>query len=288
MGFFISTDSTSDISNQVIEKYGIKVIYMPYTVGDEEFGGDTGKQMPNDKLFESMINGLKTSTSLISEERAYEYFTQLVKEGKDVLHIAFSSAISGTYTQTFNAAKRVNEENANKVYVVDSRAAALGEGLYVEACAVYAQEHDYESTIKYAEDLKFRMVHMFTVDDLRYLAMGGRISKASANIGNALRIKPVMYVDDPGALILGGKVISRRISLNKLIGKIKEQYTGEFKKIYVAQGYAMEDAIYCKEKLADLGAEVEIGEIGPVIGCHTGPGTIAIFCVGKNKVFNND
>ena len=233
-----------------------------------------------------MRNGKKTGTSMVTVQQAVEYFEPLLKQGKDVLHIAFASALSGTYESMKTASEELSAKYDNKVFIVDSKCACAGEGLLVMLIADYAQTHSLEESIAYAEEIKNRVVHLFTVDTLKYLATGGRVSKTTAMVGNILKIKPVLCVDDEGRLVAKTKVIGRKASLNKLIEKTVEKFTGESKYVIVSHADCEEDANLVANALSQkLGVTVEIGNIGYVIGGHSGPGTLAIFFVGKDRVF---
>ena len=286
MDFILSTDSTCDLSDKQYERYGVERICMPYYVDGVEYGGDSAKNMSLSDFYNCMRNGKKTGTSMVNEQQARDYFEKLLKQGKDVLHISFASALSGTYQCVQNVADELNKTNANKIYVVDSKCACLGEGLLVLLVADYAKTHGVAESYEYAQSKKGKIVHLFTVDTLKYLCQGGRVTKTSATVGNLLKIKPVLCVDDDGKLVAKSKVIGRKISLNKLVDKTVEKKTDESEKIIIAHSDCLNDAIYvrdCIEKKLKIRAE--IGEIGNVIGGHSGPGTVAVFFVGENRAF---
>ncbi len=287
MNFILSTDSTSDLTEKHYEQYGIEHVSLSYKEDGVEYGGDNGENMSLADFYEAMRQGKKTGTSMINEQQATDYFEKLLVKGKDVLHICFASALSGTYECMKNVANELNKSNPNKIYVVDSKCACQGEGLLVLLVAEYAiNGHDVKECCDYAEGLKDRIIHLFTVDTLKYLCAGGRVSKASATVGNLLKIKPVLCVDEGGYLVAKTKVIGRKASLNKLVEKIAEKYTGEYKKILVSHADCEEDANYVVDAIEKkLGIKAEIGSIGNVIGGHSGPGTLAVFFVGENRTF---
>ena len=286
MNFILSTDTTCDLTLAQMQELGVSFVSLAYRVDGEEYGLEEGKSITLKEYYDAMRSGKKTGTSMVNVQQALDYFEPLLKSGKDVLHICFASALSGTYESMMTAAEDLNEKYSNKVYVVDSKCACAGEGLLVMLVSDYAKTHAIEECVAYAEEVKNRVVHLFTVDTLKYLAAGGRVSKATAMVGNILKIKPVLCVDEEGRLVAKTKVIGRKASLNKLIEKTVEKFTGESKYVIVSHADCEEDANLVANALSQkLGVTVEIGNIGYVIGGHAGPGTLAIFFVGKDRVF---
>lgn len=286
MDFIISTDSTCDLSANELEQMGAEVVSLSYSVNGKEYGNDSKINLTIKEYYDAMRQGSKTSTSRITTNQAFEYFSSLLLKKKDILHISFSSALSGTYESVKAVADELNIQSENKIVVIDSKCACLGEGLLVSLVCSYAKSHTFEQTIEYAEKTKDKIVHLFTVNDLKYLCAGGRVSKAAAMVGSMLKIKPALCVDETGRLVPKAKCIGRKCSLNKLIDKTIEHYTGESEKVIVAHADCREDAEYIAKALQEkLGVSVQIGEIGFVIGSHSGPGTIAVFFVGENRIF---
>ena len=263
-------------------------IAMEFSANDELFGGDTNKTISNKDYYDKMRKGAKTRTSMVNEERAKEYLLSLLSHNKDVLHISFASACSGTYNAFLKASTEINQNSKNKVYVVDSKCESTGQGLLVRLCADKQKTGASILEVKqYAEDILNRINLLFTVDNLKYLEAGGRISKSTALIGNVLNVKPILYVDHTGKLTQGGKVISRKHSLSKLAKLTAEKFSGESNYIYVSHADCKEDCAFVIKKMQTLlpDAKIYMEEIGPVIGSHSGPGTIAIFFVGKDRTF---
>ena len=285
MNFIISTENTCDLSREYLTSNDVRVINMSYTVGAEEYGGDTGRELDVKEFYNKMREGEKTSTAMINETIATEYFTNLAKEGKDVLHISFASACSGTYESMLKASRALYQNAKTKTYVVDSLCESAGQGLLVKLVVEYAKTHTIKETYDYTNDVKNRVNLLFTVEDLSYLARGGRISRVSATVGNALKIKPLLSVDEVGKLTPRTKVMTRRLSINKLIEKTKEKFTGESSKIIIGHSDCTETAEKVKSELLCLTSDIEIENIGPVIGAHSGPGTLAIFFLGKDRAF---
>ena len=285
--FIISTENTCDLSINTLNNLSVSAINMEYTVGDQVYGGDTGKELSYQDFYNQMKAGAKTHTSMINDQRAREYLSNLLATGKDVLHISFASACSGTYDAFCRASKELNSISKNKVYVIDSRCECTAQGLLVKLCVEKKQKGASLIEVKqYGEDILHRINSLFTVDNLKYLVAGGRVSKSSALIGNVLNVKPVLYVDKLGNLTPGSKVISRRLSLNKIIKMTADKFSKECPYIYVSHADCEGDANFVAKKILDLtGAQVFIENIGPIIGAHSGPGTIAVFFVGKDRSF---
>ncbi len=285
MNFIISTENTCDLSNQYLTDNEISVIKMSYFVSGVEYGADTDNEMDIKEFYNCMRNGETVSTSLVNKTRAYEYFSELLKSGKDIIHIAFASACSGSYDNFLEASKELNEKNENKIFVIDSRCESAGQGLLVKLVYEYAKTHDIQETITYANAVKRRIQLLFTVDDLKYLARGGRISKTTAKVGTLLNIKPILSVDEEGKLTQRIKVITRKASLNRLVEKTKAKFSSESDLIIIGHSDCIDDAQFVKDRLSSLSSRIEIENIGPVIGAHSGPGTLAIFFLSTNREF---
>lgn len=285
--FIISTESTCDLNSEKLSKLNVSVIKMPYYVDDEEFGGDTGRDLDQKTFYDKMRAGAKTRTSMINAESAKEYFATLLKQGKDILHISFAKACSGTYDNMLTASEELNKKSKNKIYVVESKCESTAQGFLVDlCCSQKATGKSIKEVFDYAEDVKERINSLFTVDTLKYLEAGGRVSKTTAIVGNILNIKPLLYVNHEGRLLAGGKVVSRKLSLSKLIKMTTEKLSGECNKVYVSHCDAQEDASIVAQKVAEkTGASVILENIGPVIGSHSGPGTIAVFFLGEDRSF---
>ena len=214
--------------------------------------------------------------------------TSLAEEGKDILAIAFSSGLSGTYESYLAAAKQIGEKfPERKVVVVDSLCASLGQGLFVDYIVKKADAGvDLAETAAYAEDLKLHICHIFTVEDLFHLKRGGRVSTGTAIVGTLLNIKPVLHVDDAGHLIPIGKSMGRKKSISALVDKMAElNVSGDDEPIFISHGDCKKDVdllvSLVKKKFGER--EIFINEIGSVIGTHSGAGTLAIFFRGEHR-----
>ena len=211
-----------------------------------------------------------------------------LKKGKDLLVIAFSSGLSGTAGSFLVAQRDLAEEYPErKIFVVDSLCASMGEGLLLDYVLKKAETGaSIEETASYAEDLKLKICHHFTVDNLFHLKRGGRVSTATAIVGSILKIKPIMHVDDNGKLTPVGKAMGRKKSLKTLVENLFESADmDETDPIFISHGDCMEDVEYVKaliyEKMPNV--EIKVHYVGTVIGAHAGPGVIALFNKGKKR-----
>ncbi|MBR7110255.1 MAG: DegV family protein [Clostridia bacterium] len=287
--FIISTETTCDLSSQTLSDLDVSAISMEYSVGGEIFGGDSKNTISNKDFYAKMRKGAKTHTSMINDERAKNYLLSLLSRNTDVLHISFASVCSGTCDAFLRASKEINATSKNKVYVVDSKCESTAQGLLVKLCAEKRKSGaSLSETKEYCEAVLSKINSLFTVDNLKYLEAGGRISKSTAIIGNVLSVKPILYVDETGKLTQGGKVISRKLSLSKLAKLTSEKFSGECNQICVSHADCTIDCNFVVKKLQSLlpSAQIFTEEIGPVIGAHSGPSTIAVFFVGKDRSFS--
>ncbi len=285
--FIISTEATCDLSEQAIKELNVKVMDMAYFVDETQYS-QLKSDLPLKDFYAKMKEGAKTSTSMINEMEAEEFFTELLKAGKDILHIAFSSGLSGTCDCIRRVAERLNGQNENKIYVVDSKCGSLGEGLIVDyAVNLKNDGKSLTEVMEILTDAVEKTNAFFTVQNLKYLARGGRISKSAALIGNVAMIKPVLFANEKGAVVQGIKCIGEKKAFLTLLEKIKQKYTELYNKIYVSHADCEEHAKKLIEKIKTHfpKATVSLGEIGPVMGSHCGPGTIAVFFFGKSRCF---
>ena len=279
----ISLEATCDLPKELAEKYRFKITPMNFYVDGKEFCTDADT-VATSGIYEKMENDARTSTSQISEATYEEYFGAFAKTGKPVLHIAFSSGISGTYRQAVMAAEALNAAGCN-IYVVDSRCGGAAQGLLGILCAEYAEgAENVGAVIKYIEEIRFRMEHAFTVDNLKYLARGGRLGGLAAFVGNMLKIKPVMKVDEHGKLMLDKKVLSRQRAIRTLFADYKEARDVSCEWCFISHAGCEKDArILADMILAETGEAPVVYDLGPVLGSHAGPGTLAMFYLSVNS-----
>ena len=282
--FAISLESTCDLTKEVAEKYGLNIINMEYSVdGQSHFMGDGAYTMR--EFYDKMREGAITKTSQINLYDAKSFLKSMLDAGKDVLHLAFSSSLSGTYDNFALAAEELKAEYpARNIVVVDSLCACAGQGYYAVAVAEYAEDHTFEETVVYAEELKHRILHWFVVDDLKYLARGGRISKATALLGNAIHMKPIMHMNKDGKLMPYKKVLSRKKSIMGIGDLAVASYDKTINRIYIAHADCLDEAeLLAKRIEKGTGVRPEIFDLGMVIGSHSGPGTLSVYCSGQKR-----
>lgn len=230
------------------------------------------------------------TTSQVNPQQYRDYFTEFLKEDRNLLYISFSSGLSGSCGNAVLAADELMEENEGcRIVVVDSRCASMGEGLLVhKAVQMKKQGKSMEETAEYLNGLVPHLTHVFTVDDLNHLYRGGRVSRAAAVVGTIAGIKPILHVDDEGHLIPISKIRGRKKSLNALVDYMEEKtkgYPGKNDIIFISHGDALADAEYVKAEIEKRFGikEFMINHIGPTIGAHSGPGTIALFFEGSSR-----
>lgn len=282
--YIISVEATADLPKELLSKYDIREAQMNFSIDETEYSTkDENMSVP--EFYEKMKAGAKTSTSQINTYSATEYFTELLKEGKDILHVSFTSALSGMYEAMKKSAEELNATSQNKIIVVNSLCASMGQGLLAILCAEKQDEFDsVEKLAEYCESIKMQIDHLFVVDSLKYLSRTGRVSKMTAMIGNALQIKPILHVDNDGHLTSFAKVISRKKSLTSLAEKVVAKKNNLSDKIYICHANCEEEANQVKSMIEEkLNINVDLMNLGYVIGCHAGPGTIAVFFTSNER-----
>jgi DegV family protein with EDD domain len=287
--YIIVTDSTCDLPAELVEKLGVKVIPMLFELQEKSYMNYLdAREMNLHEFYERLRKGEKSVTSLINTEAFIEFFEPIIKEGKDILYIAFSSGLSGTYNSALLAIEELREEyNDSKVIAIDSKAASVGEGLLVYTAAMKkADGMDIDDLHDWILQHIYKLCHWFTVDDLNHLKRGGRVSAISATIGTALDVKPILHVDNEGHLIPMSKVRGRKKSLSALLEHMVETCTSPQEQvIFIGHGDSLKDAEILAQMIREKISvkDIIISNIGPVIGTHSGPGTIALFFFGTER-----
>lgn len=285
--FIILTDSASDLDLNYLRDNDVRLVKLGYSINNEDFEDENGKELEVQEFYKLLKEGAMPKTSQVNVGVAREHFEKYLKEKKDILVVAFSSGLSGTYNSYCIAANELNEEYENKVYVVDSLCASLGQGLFLDYIIKFSNNgKSIIETRDYAEELKLKIRHEFTVDDLFHLKRGGRVSATTAIVGSLIGIKPILHVDDNGKLIAIDKVRGRKASLKQLAKYFNENNDiSDNEPVFISHADAIEDANYLKDLILEIkpNIEVYINYIGPVIGAHAGQGTIALFYRGKNR-----
>ena len=287
--FVLLTDSSADLSAGLVRELGVEVLPLSFTMG-----GKTYRNWPDNRemdlpLFYDMLRaGELATTSAVNVAEYTQAVEPILQEGKDVLILAFSSGLSSTYQASVLAAGELREKYPDrKIYTVDTLCASLGQGLLVYLAAQEQRKgKSIEEVRDWAEETKLHLCHQFTVDDLHFLKRGGRISATTAVVGSMLQIKPVLHVDNEGHLINIGKARGRQASLKALVDKMEKTVTEEGRKtVFISHGYCRKDAVTVADMVRErFGTQdIRINFVGPVIGAHSGPGTLALFYLGTER-----
>lgn len=287
--YIISTDTSCDFPLEYVKQHQLPLVTLFYSIDGVtgENGCPSSDVLKN--FYDKMRAGSMTKTQQASIEDTEKVFREILKKGKDILHIAFSSGLSGTANAARLAAENMMEEfPERKIIVIDSLCASLGQGLLVDYALKLQQGKTMEETAKWLEDHIQNICHLFTVEDLKYLQRGGRISKTTALVGTMIGIKPVLHVDPEGKLVSISKVRGRKQSIQALVNKMEEnigKYRDEKQPIFISHGDCIEDANYLAELVKERFGydEFLINDVGPTIGAHSGPGTLALFFMGETR-----
>lgn len=292
MDFEIVTDSCCNLLEDMIDDFGIHVLPLTFMVDGEDEVYQSylkGERTDLKQFYTMMREGKVFKTSLPNLAESEALFRELLGSGRDVLYIAFSSGLSGTYQALSLMAAQLQEEfPERKIHVVDSLAASGGQGLLVWYAVQHARAGKSIDQVRdWLEENKLHLAHWFTVDDLMFLFRGGRVSKTAAWAGTLLNIKPVLHVDDEGHLIPMEKVRGRKKSLNALIDHMEKSANKPIsdQMVFITHGDCIEEAEYVAAKIKErFGVkEVVINYVDPVIGAHSGPGTMALFFLADKR-----
>lgn len=287
--YLIVTDSSADLSAGQVEELGIRVLPLGFTVRDTTLRDTPDHHdMSIEEFYRLIKEGEMGTTNAVNVGQYEELLIPVLEAGKDVLVLAFSSGLSTTCQSAEMAAQDLRERfPARKIEVVDTLCASMGQGLLVwYAARMQRKGASLEEVRDWCEENKLKLCHWFTVDDLMHLKRGGRVSAATAVVGTMLQIKPVLHVDDAGHLINMSKARGRRASLDALVAKVGETAINPGEQtMFISNSACLEDARYVADQIkAKYGTpEVVIGDIGPVIGSHTGCGCVALFFIGEHR-----
>ena len=284
--YVITVNSTVDVPKLWLEERHVPVVALKYTIDGETYTDMEG--LTAKEFFEKLREGKMSVTSQVNPEEAMEALEPFVKEGKDILNFGNSSALSGTLNSMRLAGEMLEEKYPEaKVIVVDTLCACMGEALLLhKALQKKAEGKTIEEVAKWTEENKLHICHNVTVDDLNHLHRGGRVSKTTAVLGTLVQIKPIIHMDNEGKLQVIGKERGRKKSLNKIVDMAVKQSEGwENDLIMITHGDCIEDAEYVAQLVREkMGVEnILINNIGTVIGSHTGPGVVAVFCMGNER-----
>lgn len=286
--YVLFTDSTSDLTPELVQEMDIRVFPMAFQLDGKTYHNypDNRELSPAD-FYAALRQGGLSTTSQVTMADFTDAFTEVLEQGKDVLYLAFSSGLSGTYQAAMVVCSELSEKYPQrKVVCVDTLQASMGEGLL---CYTVAMMRQNGATLEQAADFARTNVQnfcaWFTVDDLMFLKRGGRLGAGAAVMGTLLGIKPVLHVDEKGALIPMEKVRGRKASLDALLKHMQDTAQDLSEQVvFVSHGDCLEDAQYVADKVRELGVKrIVMNQIGPVIGAHSGPGTVALFFRGSHR-----
>lgn len=286
--YVIATDSDTEIPYTFADKYDIPVFLMPYTVNGEEKLFDLGRNTDFTAFFKGLKNGDDAITSTRPPADIEDFFRDIVKQGKEVLYLSFSSALSGHYELALMAKNNVEEDYPGaRVEVVDTRRISMGAGILVMQAQMQKLQGKSLDEIKdWVINNRDKAHSWFSVDDLNYLKKGGRLSSTAAALGTILDVKPILSVNKEGKVVVVDKVKGTKKVMRFFLDVIQEKVIDpESQTAYVLHANDMENAIKLKELISGIVPfkEVEIKDVGPVIGCHAGPGTLAVIFMGKEQ-----
>lgn len=287
--FAIMTDSCCDLASAMAEELDLSVLPLSLHLGGSVYRNWLdGRDIAFPDFYSRVRGGESATTAAVSVGDFQVEMRRILQSGRDILCVSFSSALSATFQSASIAAEDLREEFPEaKIYVVDSLCASLGQGLLVWLCAREKKRgRTLEEVRDFALATRGKVCHWFTVDDLNHLKRGGRISAATALFGTMLSIKPVMHVDDGGRLIPVSKARGRKASLLALVDEMeKSAIDPEHQTVFISHGDCLPDAEFVAEEIRRrFGTEtVHINSVGPVIGSHSGPGTMALFFLGKTR-----
>ena len=286
--YVICVDTNCDLPLEYFKAHALEMVPLRFTLRGETYDSDCGQSMDPREFYAALRAGEDSKTMQVSPDQALQCFARLADEGNDILCIAFSSGLSGTYNSFAMAAQELRDTHPDcKAIVIDSLCASLGQGLLIDyAVKMKEAGRPIEEVAEWVEAHKLQICHYFTVDDLKHLWRGGRVSKTTAVVGTMLGIKPLMHVDDEGKLIPHGKVRGRRQSLLALIDSMQQKAQGfENKTVMISHGDCLEDAEFVAKEVKRRFApdEILINFVGPSVGAHSGPGTLALFFMGSSR-----
>ena len=291
--YILSACSTADLSKEHFESRDIKYVCFHYSINGETMLDDLGQTIPFDKFYQMMVDGADTQTSQVNVAEYVDYFKPFLEAGKDVLHVTLSSGISGSFNSAQIAAEMLREQFPDrKLYVVDSLGASSGFGLIMDTLATLRDGGmGIDELYAWAEANKLRLHHWFFSTDLTFYVKGGRVSKAAGFFGTMLNICPLLNMDNLGRLIPRDKIRTKKKVIKEIVSRMEEHaengldYDG---KCFISMSACLEDAqavaAMVEERFPKLNGKVLINNIGTTIGSHTGPGTVALFFWGDERV----
>lgn len=287
MSYTLVSDATLDLPLDLIERYAIQVVPMVFNLdGQEILHYPDERNLTIEEFYDALRHGKTSTTSQINPATYTDFFTPILERGEDILYVAFTSGMSGTYQSAVLAKAMLEEEFPERtIHVVDSLCASAGLGYFMNLAG---QKKEAGMSLDELRDWvianRNRVAHWFTVDDLFHLQRGGRLSFAEAMLGSALKIKPVISVDEEGKLYVENKVRGNKKCEEYMISKINDSMDDTERTVFVAHGDCEDRALALKDKLLEKtkAENIRIAKIGPVIGTHTGPGMLAVLFMEKD------
>lgn len=289
MAWKIITDSSANLTDAQIAEYGVEILSLKYYIGDEGYESYIkGEKIDYSNVYKILREKGKITTSLANREDCDKVILPVLEEGYDALILSFSSGLSGTCQTIINSVEDYKEMFPDReIVVVDTLCASMGQGLLVHYAVKLKNEgKTLREVAEWAENNKLNICHTFTLDDLFFLKRGGRLSGTSAVVGSLMNIKPLMHVADDGKLYVTGKARGRKAAINHLIDSVGEKGIDvENQDIYIVHGDCLEEAEIIGEAVKEKYnvKNVIYNCLDPVIASHAGPGTLAIFFVGKER-----
>ncbi len=290
--YVISCCSPADLTKEHFERKNINYICFHFYLNDKEYADDLGKSISFEEFYKTMEGDADTRTSQVNADEFIEYFEKFLNDGKDIIHLTLSSGISGVYNSAIIARDELREKYPDrKITVIDSLGACGGYGLLVDTAADLRDSGmEYEEVCATLENIKKKVQHWFFSTDLKYYVKGGRVSKTAGFVGTLLKICPLLNVDGAGKLVPREKIRTKKAVIDKIVERMFENadnganYDG---KCFINHSACLADAEAVRDgivaKMPALKDKIIISDIGTTIGCHTGPGTVALFFMGKER-----
>lgn len=290
--FILSCCSTADMPLEFFQTRNVQLICFHFTIDGTEYADDLGQSIPFDEFYQRIADGAEPTTSQVNVQQYIEFFESFLKEGKDILHIVFSSGLSGSYNSACIARDTLAEQYPdNKIYLVDSLAASSGYGLLVDTAADMRDSgKTAEEIVAWLEENKLNLHHWFFSTDLTSYIRGGRVSPVAGFFGTMLKICPLLNVNDEGKLIPRQKCRGKSKAIDEIVAQMVAHAEGGLDysgKCFISNSACLADAeavaSRVEETFKNLNGKVMINNIGTVIGSHTGPGTVALFFYGDKR-----
>lgn len=287
--YVLTCSSTADLPAEYTKKHDIGVIPYHFYLDGNEYLDDQEATIGTKDVYDKMRDGSTPSTSMVNTDLYANFFRPYLEAGKDVLHLEFSSGLSGSLDSAVRAANALKEEFPDReVRVIDTLSASRGYGLVVYLTEEKKEEGaSFDEAAAYAEQISHKMAHWFAVESLEHLRRGGRLSRTSAFLGTMLNIKPVLAVNEEGKVIPVEKIRGRKKSIAELLNKMEEDIDNpDGQTIFIGHGDAPEEAAGVAEEIRRRFPGVKdviTYYIGPVVGAHTGPGTVSVHYLAKHR-----